>query len=142
MTPGTPWVDLDALNRLVFLYDGEDDIASLHIGSAQPAISEQIDDAWYLRLDGDRIVGMELHGLERTFLSDPFYAKAFTPALQELRESTGRSLGIDGLRAEGSFAELPSTARLLIFLIGVATAKYQRMVRDHFSDTGRDLLAG
>ena len=91
-------------------------------------------------MDDGAIVGVELHGLKRRFLSTPFYAAVFEPVIQELEGFTGASFD-DGLRAEGHTDELPRTTRLLIFMIGEAVAKFEALRRSQFEDAGRALLA-
>jgi len=135
-----PTINLEGFERLVFVYDDEDDIAYIHIDEARPALTERVDDGWYLRLVDDAIVGMELHGLKRIFLSTPFYSSVFQPAIRELEEYTGRSFDEGGLSAEGPINRVPRTTHLLIFMIGQAIVKYEAVRRSEFEDAGRELL--
>ena len=133
-------VNLEGFKRLVFTYDDEDDIAYIHVDGARPAVTERVDDGWYLRLDGDAIAGMELHGLKRIFLSTPFYSSVFQPAILELEDYTGGSFDEGGVSAEGQIGKLPRTSHLLIFMIGQAMVKYETARRLEFEDAGRELL--
>lgn len=135
----TPSIDLEGFERLLFTYDQDDDIAYIHIDGPRPAITERIDDGWYLRLDDGAIAGMELHGLKRRFLSTPLYATVFQPAIQELEGFTGANFD-DGLQADGPIDKLPRTTHLLIFMIGQAVAKFEALRRAQAENAGRAIL--
>lgn len=141
MNARTPSVNLEAIDRLVFVYDREDDLAFLHIDGPRSAISEQADDGWYLRVADGEAVGLELHGLKRIFLSSPFYSEVFRPAMREIEAFTGRSFESDDIRAEGSAAELHHTTHLLILLLGQAIEKLESVRHAQYEDAGRHLLA-
>lgn len=137
----SPSVDLEGFDHLVVAYDRADDIAFIHIDGPRPASTEQVDDGWYIRLDDDdEIVGLELHGLKRLFLSTPFFARVFKPAIEELEAFTGRSFETDSFRAEGTVGELPRTTHLLILMLGQSFAKYEALQRSEYEDAGRRLL--
>ncbi|MGH2633421.1 MAG: DUF2283 domain-containing protein [Tepidiformaceae bacterium] len=136
----TPSIDLEGFDHLVFTYDHDDDIAYIHIDGPRAAITERIDDGWYLRLDGGAIVGMELHGLRRIFLSTAFYAAVFEPAIRELEALAGSTFD-EGLHADRPIDKLPRTTRLVIFLIGQAVTKFETLRRAEAEDAGRALLA-
>jgi uncharacterized protein YuzE len=135
-----PPVDLDGFLRLLFAYDSEDDIAYLHLDGPRPAITEQVDDGWYLRLHNGSVVGLELHGLKQLLLSTPFYSSVFAPAIEELEACTGKSFDRDSIRAEGPIDEMPKTTHLTILLIGRAIEKYESARMAENEDAGRRLL--
>ncbi|PZC43286.1 MAG: hypothetical protein DK306_002133 [Chloroflexi bacterium] len=120
----TPRFDIQGLKRLRFSYDAEFDLANIHIEAPQPASTIEVDDGWYLRLSDEAIVGMELHGLKRIFLSSTLFARVFTPSLDELRQHTGKTIDED-FTADGSAQELPHTSHLLLFMLGAAAMKLQ-----------------
>ena len=127
-----PSVNLEAMHVLQFDYDGDDDIAYIHIDGPRSAITEQVDDAWYLRLaqeDGE-VVGMELHGLRSVFLKNPYFTKAFLPSIEELEAYTGLPFARASLRIEGTVERLPRTTHLIILLIGLAIGMYDAHLRD------------
>jgi len=136
----TPSINLEGFDRLQFIYDQDDDVAYIHIDGPRAAVTERIDDGWYLRLDEGAIVGMELHGLKRIFLSTPFYAAVFDPAIRELEAFTESAFD-GGLQADASIDKLPRTTHLLIFLIGQAVTKFETLRRAAAEDAGRALLA-
>ncbi len=136
-----PSVNLEGFSHLLFVYDDEDDVAYIHLDGPRPAMTERVDDGWYLRLADDAIVGMELHGLKRIFLSTPFYSSVFQPAIHELEEFTGGSFEAGGLSAAGHIDQLPRTTHLLILMIGQAVVKYEAVRQSEFEDAGRALLA-
>lgn len=139
-----PRFNLEGFTHLVFSYDAEDDIAYLHIDGPRASVSTEVDDAWYLRLADDEIVGLELHGLKRMFLSTPFFASVFKPAIAELQQVTGKRF-FDGadedIHAEGSIDELPQTTHLVILMIGQAVAKYEALQKAQYATAGRNVLA-
>jgi hypothetical protein len=136
----TPSVNLEAFDRITVVYDRDDDIVVFHLDGPRPAITEAVDDSWYLRVADDVVVGMELHGLRRAFLSTPFYASLFRPAIHELEQAGGRALIEGPLVAEGSTNELPMNSRLVLLLVGQALAKYEALRQREFADAGRALL--
>ena len=135
----TPSINLEGFDRLLFTYDQDDDIAYIHIDGPRHAITERIDAGWYLRMDEGAIVGMELHGLKRIFLSTRFYAAVFEPAIRELEAFTGNAFD-EGLQADGPIDKLPRTTHLLIFLMGQAVTKFEALRRAEAEDAGRALL--
>lgn len=137
----TPSVNLEGIHKLVFVYD-QDDIATIHIDGPRPALTEHVDDGWYLRVADGAIVGIELHGLKRIFLSKPFYSTMFQPALREIETLAGQSFDGGGdIRAEARASRLPHTTRLLIFMLGQAMVKYDSARQAEYDDAGRELLA-
>ncbi len=138
----TPSIDLTGFRHLVFAYDIEDDILYAHINGPLAADTEQVDDAWYLRVEGDEVVGLEIHGLKRTLLSTRFFSKMFKPALIEVEEFTGVSYRQASFDAEGTVEQLPHTAQLVVFLIGRAIEKYETMRQAEYQEAARRLLAG
>ena len=132
-----PRFNLHGFTHLVCSYEAEDDIAYLHIDGPGASVSTEVDDAWYLRLADDEIVGLELHGLKRMFLSTPFFASVFKPAIAELQQVTGKRF-FDGadedIHAEGS-------THLVILMIGRAVAKYEALQKAQYADAGRNVLA-
>lgn len=128
----TPMVDLDGVTHLRFDYDGEDDIALFHMGGPQPAVSEEVGDGWYLRLVGDAIVGLELHGLRRRLLTTPFYARLFRPAIRELERVSGETLEAERLVVEAAPEAVPITTRLLLLLVGQALARLETIQRTEY----------
>ena len=139
-TKTTPTIDLDAFRHLQLSYDPADDIAYIHLDGPRAALTEQVDDGWYLRIAEGESVGMELHGLFRLFLSTPFYAGVFAPALRELEQATGHSVD-GGLEISASVDELPKTAQLVVLLLGQAVAKLDALQRIEAEDAGKALLA-
>lgn len=140
-TNALPTINLEGLERLVFAYGGEDDIAYLHIGGPRKAITVQADDSWYLRVADGEVVGLELHGLRRAFLTTPLFSAVFKPVIDEMEALSGASFfGDEGFRAEGPPTELPKTFRLLILLIGQGLARYQIALQEEF-DGRRSLVA-
>lgn len=142
-TVNVPHFDIESFKAMRFSYSMDDDIAVVHIDQPQPAVTIEVDDGWYLRVANDEVVGIELHGLQRVFLSNSFYSRMFAPAVQELAEFTGESIleRAGGVSVSGTIEELPRTMHLLIFMIGQATMKYQDARRGEYSDAGRTLLA-
>ena len=139
-TPVAPDFDIDGFERLLFNYDAMGDIAYLHVDEVRAAVTVDVDDAWYVRLAGNEVVGLELHGLRRIFLSNPFFSKVFTPAIRELEEFTGTQLfsGDADFTAQGSTVELPKTSHLLIFMVGQALARYEAMQRAGYAALSRE----
>jgi uncharacterized protein YuzE len=137
---GTPSIDLEGFRRLLFVYDGEDDIAYLHLDGPRAAITEQADDGWYLRILDGSVVGLEIHGLKRLLLSTPFYSSVFAPAIDELEGYTGMSFDGDSIRADAPIGELPKTTHLAILLIGQAIEKYESARMAEYEDAGKRLL--
>lgn len=143
-TERAPRFNLEGFDHLLFSWDSGDDVAYLHIDGPRPAVTHEVDDAWYIRVDGKgEVVGLELHGLRRIFLSDPFFAQVFKPAIAELEQFTSRSFfdGGEDISAKGTIDQLPKTTHLLIFMIGQASAKYEARQRQENADAGRALLA-
>ncbi|MCC7364656.1 MAG: DUF2283 domain-containing protein [Dehalococcoidia bacterium] len=117
-----PMLDLAAIRTIEVDYDAEDDLAIIHINGPRPAVTEQVDDGWYLRVAELEVVGIELHGLVRMFLSLPWFARVARPALTELEAYAGQPLARLG-RVSAASGELPATTHLLIFLIGQAIGR-------------------
>lgn len=124
-----PMVDLDGVTRLRFDYDRDDDIALFHMGGPRPAVSEDVGDGWYLRLAGDGIVGLELHGLRRRLLTTPFYARLFRPALREIERLSGQTLEAERLVIDAAPEAVPMTTRLLLLLVGQALTRLETIQR-------------
>lgn len=122
MTSVAPYVDLPTLARLTFDYDADADLASIHLGEPRPAVSEEVDSGWFLRLDDatDEIVGMELHGLKQLAARTPLHARVVGPALQELEGFARTAADEGGFRATGNLDELPRTTQLVILMLGQA----------------------
>lgn len=125
-----PRFDIEGFDHVIFSYDVEDDIALVHIDEPRPAVTEEVDDGWYLRLDRDRIVGLELHGFRRTFLTSPLFGHVVLPALKELEDRTGAGTDAESFSAQGSTDEMPRTTHLILYMIGAATAKYESCSRE------------
>ena len=140
----TPRFNLEGFNHLLFTYDPRDDIAFLHVDGPQPAVTTEVDDAWYIRIREGEIVGMELHGLKRIFMSTPFFSKVFEPSMRELEEFTGKRFyddDDDEITAEGTIDQLPKTTHLLILMIGQAIAKFEALRKAEVADAGRAFFA-
>jgi hypothetical protein len=141
-THTSPHLNLESFKSMRFRYNVDDDIAVVHIDDPRPAITVEVDDGWYLRVAEQEVVGMELHGLQRIFLSSSYYSRVFAPALDELSERAGQPILkiTDATTVSGTVEELPQTMHLLIFMIGQATMKYQEDRREEFIDAGKALL--
>jgi hypothetical protein len=136
----SPRFNLEGFGTLTFHYGADDDIAVIHLDGPKPAVTWEVDDSWYLRVADDEIVGMELHGLRRIFLSTKLYAALFRDALAELIQRGGSGDLSEGLDVTGSVDELPKTAHLVIFLMGRASEKFDAALREEYADAGRALL--
>lgn len=135
-----PSVNLEAFDHLLFVLD-EDDVAYLHMDGPRAAITEQVDDGWYIRIADEAIVGLEIHGFKRVLLSTPFYSRTCRPALDEIEKFTGRSFDSDSIHAAGTIDELPKTTHLVMFMMGLALSKFSALRHAEFEDAGRQLLA-
>ncbi|MCK9486162.1 MAG: DUF2283 domain-containing protein [Dehalococcoidia bacterium] len=137
----------EGFSHVHFVYEAEDDIAFVHLDGPRPATSIEVDDAWYLRVADGEIVGLELHGLKRIFLSTPFFAQVFKPAMAELEARTGRRFfgeddaDADDIDASGSVAELRRTTDLLLLMIGQATAKHDEIRRARMAEEHRERVS-
>lgn len=136
----SPYFNLEGFQTLDFHYRGDDDVAVIHIDGPKSAVTWEVDDSWYLRVADDEIVGMELHGLQRIFLSTKLYAGLFRDALDELLEAGGSEDLGEGLNVGGSIEDFPKTTHLLIFMIGRASEKSDAVLREEYADAGRILL--
>jgi uncharacterized protein YuzE len=140
----SPQFNLEGLRALVFSYDPEDDVAFLHIDEPRAAVTVEVDDAWYVRLADSEVVGMELHGLRRVFLSTPFFSRVFQPAIAELEAHAGAELfqgGGEEIVVRGTVEQLPKTTHLLILMIGQALAKYEGLQKAELAAAGRVFFA-
>lgn len=137
----TPVVALDTLTSVLFDYDQLGDIVSFLLNGPRPAITEDIDDGWNLRVDADEALGLEIFGMKRRLLTDPFYARLFAPAITELEAFTGKSFATDDIRAHAPIGDLPRTAQLLIFLMGQAITRYETIRQVEYQAAARELFA-
>lgn len=127
MTTGAiaPRLDAGAVRSIRFSYDAEYDIALLHLGEPRPAVTYDLGDGWYLRVDDDgEAVGLELHGWRLRFLGAPSRASDAALAMREIEAFAGRTLDED-IVAAAPVERLPHTARLLIGMVGEAIARYE-----------------
>lgn len=134
----SPSMDLEGFKRVVFDYEADDDIAFIHFDAPRAAITEEVDDGWYLRLTDDTVVGMEMHGLRRVFLSQPQFASVFEPAVRELELRAGRPLEA-GIVIEGEINDLPRTTHLSIFLVGQGLARLEAIRRRGFEASASEI---
>jgi len=132
----TPSIDLEGFTSIVFGYEAEDDIAMIHFDGPRPAITEEADDGWYLRLADDTVIGMELHGFRVGMLTRPQFLRAFEPAIRELEAHAGKSLE-SGLVVSGTLAELPRTTHLAIFLTGQGLARLEALRQEEMKAAAR-----
>ena len=137
----TPRLHLASVTEVTFAYDPRDDIAILHIGRPRPGITDEVDAGWYLRLTGDEseVLGIELHGLRRKFLSDAFFAPVFTAALDEIQQHTGQTIDAP-LDITGAATAYPHTSQLLLFLLGQATARFTALQRAEYNEASEGLF--
>ena len=69
---------------------------------------------------------LEIHNFLAEVTSEPYFAGVVQPSFDEVERFTGKRLK-DGVVAEGSTGELPLTARLVTFLLGVAITKLEAL---------------
>ena len=128
MTIQLPRIDLQSFVRLRFSYDNEFDVAHLHLNAPCASVAEEVADGWYLFDDdsGDCPVAtsLEIHNFLAEVANEPYFAGVVKPSFDEVERFTGKRLK-DGVVAEGSTGELPLTARLVTFLLGVAITKLE-----------------
>ena len=132
----SPRLNLEGFQAIQFSYDRDDDIALVHLDAPRPAMTTELEDGWHLRTADGEIVGLELHGLKRTFLSTPFFAAVFTPAIEEIEAATGRKFfDRDGgdIHAEGPTGAFPRLTHLMILMIGQAVAKYEALQKAQYA---------
>lgn len=128
MTAELPRIDLERFERLRFSYDTEFDVAHLHLNAPCSSVAEEVADGWYLFDDdsGDCPVAtsLEIHNFLAEVANEPYFAGVVKPSFDEVERFSGKLLK-DGVVVEGSTGELPLTARLVTFLLGVAITKLE-----------------
>lgn len=128
-----PHFSPERVTRVRFDYDAEFDIASFFLEGPQPGVTDEVDDGWYLRIDEatNTVIGIELHGLQQYFVTDPCHMDAFPAALAEAERAATERSEHGSYTVEGTAQTLPNISHLIIYLIGVAKEKWDRQQRDH-----------
>ena len=136
MTALLPKIDLQGFDRLRFSYDHEFDIAQFHVNAPCPSVAEEVADGWYL-FDNDSddcpvATSLEIHNFLSEVVNEPYFTGVVRPSFDELEGYTGKKLD-EGVVAEGTIVELPRTARLLVFLLGVAITKLEALREEEYA---------
>lgn len=134
-----PSVSLEALRQVRFAYDHEGDIAFVHLGDARSSITEQVDDAWYIRLAGEMVTGIELHGFRGSLLATPFYATLARAAIDEIRTLAGQDVETGDIDVVASIETLPSAVLFCTFVVGQAVEKLEGVRRASALQAAEDL---
>ena len=101
-----------------------DDIACIHINERISAFTLEVDGGIYLREDGGKVVGVEVHEFSRAFAGSTALSRVTIPALTELKAFAGRTLD-ESFEVRGTAKELPRTTQMLISVIARALATHE-----------------
>ena len=133
MNTQLPRIDLQGFESLRFTYDNEFDVAHLRLNTPCSSVAEEVADGWYLFDDDSSdypvATSLEIHNFLAEVAKEPYFAGVVKPCFDEVERFTGMQLK-DGVVAEGSTGELPLTARLVTFLLGVAITKLEASRED------------
>ena len=133
----TPTFDPQSIHAIVFSYWGQDDdIACIHINERRSAFTLEVDGGIYLREDGGKVVGVEVHEFSRAFAGSTALSRVTIPALTELKAFAGRTLD-ESFEVRGTAKELPRTTQMLIFVIARALATHEAELRAEHAGAAR-----
>lgn len=138
----TPTFDPGTIHEIVFSYWGkDDDIACIHINERRSAFTIEVDGGIYLREDGGKVIGLEVHEFSRAFAGSPTLSAVVIPAIAEVETLSGGRLD-ESFEVQAAVEELPLTKAMLVVVIEHALGAHKAELRAELAGTVRASAGG